>query len=679
MVLRSLVLVYLGLLATLAAAADVPTWRKHTHGDLVAETTAVAPGQSATVGLRISLADKWHTYWINPGDSGTPIRLSFDNGAGVRVTRVQVPMPRRFENGPLITFGYVREVLFPIELEIDSSLRPGQNAHVRVEAEWLVCEDICIPALDQYELDVPVRALAEVKPSPYFSEFQRARARVPQPRETLPRVTSDGRGTRLTFAPLPDDRDFVDYFPFKNSGVTNEAPHVSVAADGALTLALATGNVARARPERVGVLVTRLKQGGRLEAWQYGESGWTFEERRADPGATELWWMLLSAFVGGLILNLMPCVFPILSIKLLSLLKLAAANPRAVRAQNGAYVLGVLASFLSIALTLSGLRSAGHLIGWGFQLQSPLFLSVLAWLFFALSLNLLGLFEIEWLGSGFGQRLTRFDGAWGSFFTGVLAVVVASPCTAPFMGVALGFGLAQPTVILIATFVSLGLGLAFPYLIFTVKPTWIRILPKPGRWMTRVKQLMAFPLLATDLWLIWVLGQVRGPNAMVVVLAGCVVLGGSLWFARVYRRRAAVLAVLLLVTGLIYVGRDEQYAQQAAASEVWKAYSPALLESLRGKNVFVNVTADWCLTCKVNERLVFNDAEVLGDFAAHDVVMLKGDWTQRNPDLTRYLNRFARVGVPFYVMYSPRHPNGLILPELLTKGALRAAIAAEYP
>ena len=661
-----------------SAATDVSSWRKHTHGDLIAETTAVAPGQTAAVGLRLTLADRWHTYWINPGDSGTPLRLTFDNGAGVKVTRVLVPTPRRFETGPLITFGYVREVLFPIELEIAPSLRPGQTARIHVEAEWLVCEDVCIPALDHFELEVPVKTLDQVAPSPNFAEFQRWRARVPQVRAELPRQTTSARGVILSLPELPDDRDFVDYFPYRNSGVTNEAPHVTTA-DGRLALALTKSNVTRARPERVGVLVTRLKQDGRLEAWAFGESGWTIEERRGDAGSSDLWWMLLSAFFGGLILNLMPCVFPILSIKLLSLLKLAAANPRAVRAQNGAYVLGVLLSFLSIALTLSGLRSAGTLVGWGFQLQSPLFLSLLAWLFFALSLNLLGLFEIEWLGAGFGTRLTRFGGLWGSFFTGVLAVVVASPCTAPFMGVALGFGLAQPTVVLLAIFLSLGLGLAFPYLIFALVPSWIRVLPKPGRWMSRVKQVMAFPLLATDLWLIWVLGQVRGPNAMVVVLAGCVVLGAALWFSRAYRRRAAVIAVLLLGLGLAYVGRDEQYAQQAVASDVWKPFTPALLESVRGKNVFVNVTADWCLTCKVNERLVFGDADVLALFAAHDVTLIKGDWTQRNPDLTRFLNRFSRVGVPFYVMYSPRHPNGQILPELLTKSSLTSWIEGEFP
>ena len=303
----------------------------------------------------------------------------------------------------------------------------------------------------------------------------------------------------------------------------------------------------------------------------------------------------------------------------------------------------------------------------------------LIWLFFGLTLNLIGWFEIEWLGAGVGQRLTRLDGLWGSFFTGVLAVVVASPCTAPFMGVALGFGLSQPTHVLVAIFLSLGLGLALPYLAFMIQPRWMAILPRPGRWMMRVKQVMAVPLLLTDAWLVWVLGQVRGPQAMVIAGLGCAGLGLAIWWSRSRRVAGLVTAVVILSTGLIYVHRIPDDAAPVTTGDGWRAFTPALLASLRGQNVLVDLTADWCLTCKVNERLVFSDPEVRRMLVARGVILIRGDWTQRNPEITRYLGGFNRVGVPFYVLYTARHPEGVPLPELLTKGGFTAAIAREIP
>jgi thiol:disulfide interchange protein DsbD len=389
--------------------------------------------------------------------------------------------------------------------------------------------------------------------------------------------------------------------------------------------------------------------------------------------------MLVSAFLGGLILNLMPCVFPILSLKLLSLMKLTGSQSHEVRRQNFAYVAGVMVSFLLIALLLAGLRSAGNLIGWGFQLQSPVFLSILSWLFFALSLNLLGFFEIDFLNLSVGGKLTRSGGIIGSFFTGVLAVVVASPCTAPFMGVALGFGLTQSTAVLFAVFLSLGFGLAFPYLLFGILPGMIRVLPRPGKWMNTFKQVMAFPLLLTTLWLIWVLGQVRGINSVMVVLTGCLGIGFAVWFSSWRKKAAQVATALIILGGLVFIYRSEQQVKTAVESDIWQPYTESLLESLKGKNVFVNMTADWCLTCKVNERLVFNDADVMKLLQMKNMVLVKGDWTQRNEAITRFLSRFDRVGVPFYVLYSPQHPQGQILPEVLTKSSFMELIQKEYP
>lgn len=663
-----------------AAAKDFSSWRKYSQGELIGETVSLAPGSSGTIGLHVKLAKKWHTYWVNPGDSGAPLRLSFKNSSGVTVKRVLMPMPERRMAGPLISFDYSDEVLFLIEVDVASKVAVGSTADFQVDAEWLICEDVCIPAIDTLKLSVPITNLADVKPAEHFALFQKTRGLVPRVSHAKAVWGRAGGATLLTLESL-GELEVSDFFPFKNSGVTNEKAEL-VSTDP-VKLRMKTGNVPREAEERVGVLVIRRPGSKQPEYIQYGEPRWSFEQTggsSAGGGALQFLWMLFSAFIGGLILNLMPCVFPILSIKLLSILKLGKSHAREIRSQNFAYVAGVLVSFLAIALLLAGLRSAGSLVGWGFQLQSPVFLTLLCWLFFVLALNLFGVFELDFLNVGFGGKLTRIAGWWGSFFTGVLAVVVASPCTAPFMGVALGFGLTQTIPVLIAVFLSLGLGLAFPYLLVALFPGSVRALPKPGKWMTILKQVMAFPLLLTMVWLLWILMQVRGPNAVVAVLGGCVAVGFIFWLpGKTAKRFAKIAAVIVLGLGLIFIYRGEQQTQVQTGSEVWQPYSEALVEKLKGQNVFIDMTADWCLTCKVNERLVLNDSEVMALFEKKKIVLVKGDWTQRNEEITRFLARYDRVGVPFYVLYSPQHPQGLPLPEVLVKSTFIDLINKEFP
>lgn len=659
-------------------AKDFSSWTKYSSGELIPETTSLSPGSTGTIGLRIKLAPHWHTYWANPGDSGTALRLDFKNSPGLKVKQVLMPTPARFMTGPLVSFGYADEVLFLIEVDLSATAKVGGSADFEVDTEWLVCEDVCIPAFQTFKLSLPVTDLDKVQPSQHFALFQKARAQVPQERAEYPKFQSDGETVTLS---VPDwsEREFVDFFPFKNSGVTNK-PAQSEVAKNVLNLQLAKSEVPAENAERVGVVVARNTRTKQIESWQFGESGWSFSEAGGEQTAAKNpLWMMFFAFIGGLILNLMPCVFPVLSIKLLSLLKLSQSAPGEVRKQNIAYVAGVLVSFLVIALIISALRSAGTLVGWGFQLQSPVFLSLLSWLFFALSLNLLGVFEIDFLNANMGSKLTRLGGWAGSFFTGVLAVVVASPCTAPFMGVALGFGLTQSTLILFMVFLSLGLGLAFPYLLFAIFPGLIRVMPRPGAWMNTVKQVMAIPLLLTTLWLLWILGQVRGVNAVIAVLAGCVAIGVALVLTRKGRTAARVIAALVVVGGLVHVWRADQVVMTEVESSVWKPFSENLMESIKGQRIFVNMTADWCLTCKVNERLVFNDPEVMALLEKKNVVLVKGDWTRRNEEITRFLTRFDRVGVPFYVLYSPQHPQGQILPEVLTKSTFIELVQQEFP
>jgi len=672
--IRYLLLLCLASLSLSASAdKDFSSWKKFSSGEFISETTALHPGSPGTIGLLVKLAPKWHTYWVNPGDSGSALRLNFKNSDGLRVKQVHMPIPERLMTGPLISFGYSDQVLFLIEVEVDEGLRVGQTADFEAEAEWLICDEVCIPAFQTVKLSLPLRPLEEVKPSAHFELFQKTRLLIPQNKEPFPRFSPSGDKLELTVADWKD-REFVDFYPFRNSGVTNDKPQIT--STSPLKLLFAKSAVASAGADRVGVLLAK-NASGQIEAWQFGDPGRSFVDDGAAP-QQNVWWMILSAFLGGLILNLMPCVFPILSMKLLALLKLSASQTGEVRRQNLAYVAGVLVSFLLIAVLLTALRSAGTLVGWGFQLQSPVFLSLLSWLFFALALNLLGVFELDFLNTNMGNRLTRLGGMTGSFFTGVLAVVVASPCTAPFMGVALGFGLTQSTLMLLVIFLSLGLGLAFPYLLFAIFPAAIRIMPRPGRWMNVVKQVMAFPLLLTLLWLLWVLSQVRGINAVMVVLAGCLAIGFALWLSSWRKTAAKVIAGLLIVGGAVHIYRSEQRVKSVIHSDIWIPFS-AQMEELKGERVFVNMTADWCLTCKVNERLVFDDPEIMALFRAKKIVLVKGDWTQRNEEITRFLARYNRVGVPFYILYSPQHPRGLVLPEVLTKSTFKDLILKEFP
>jgi DsbC/DsbD-like thiol-disulfide interchange protein len=388
-------LTLLALFSSLAFAdKDFSSWRKFTNGELILETTALAPGSVGAAGLRVTLVEPWHTYWVNAGDSGAGVRMTFRPSDGLKVKSVQMPLPKRFTTGPLVSFAYDYEVLFPIELEVDGKVPAGRDLKLVLDAEWLVCAEVCIPAIETFELTVPVRALQDIKPGSQFKLFQKTRTHLPRTDMASPKRSESGNRVRLEFPSWKSDEfEFVDFFPFKNAGLTNAPP--AVVSEWPLILELEKSDVPPAHPKRLGLLVSRSRVTGALQAWQFGDSGWRFE---AESGATPpsqgqgLLWMLISAFLGGLILNLMPCVFPILSMKLLSVMKLSEAHPREVRAQNFAYVLGVLVSFLLIALTLSVFRSAGQMVGWGFQLQSPVFVSVLVWIFFLLTLNLVGVF-----------------------------------------------------------------------------------------------------------------------------------------------------------------------------------------------------------------------------------------------------------------------------------------------
>lgn len=656
------------------------TWRKYTAGELWAEDDGVSPGQKITIGFHIKMEKHWHAYWVNPGDSGAPVKLSLSgrsSGGAIDLLSgpIEFPIPERLQTGPITSFIYRNDVLYLADVIVPDSLRAGDHLDLHLDAEWLVCADVCIPAFDKFDLSLPVKKAADVKPSAHAEDFLTWRGRLPRLMKQPPQEKRDGKTATYTFSKPSDFArfHFKDFFPLRGSQLSNARPELVSQTNGAIQLRQPIRAVGDRRADLVGLLL--ITDGKSTVGLQWGDPSYGFLKKEvgetATPkalGSVSLIWILLSAFLGGLILNLMPCVFPVLSIKLLSLVKHSGADSKKIRAENFAYTVGVVFSFLLIGIALSVLRGAGSFVGWGFQLQSGVFVLILAWLFFLLSLQLLGYFELTWLNPNMGGRLTKQKGWMGAFFTGVLAVVVASPCTAPFMGAALGFALAQSLSVLLLVFLLMGLGLAFPYLLFGLFPSWSRILPKPGRWMQTFKEIMAFPLLLTCVWLVWLLAQLKGDMAVALALSGMIAWVFVLWL-RSNKIVSTVLSVILLLGGFKILHNLPDVSQKIATSSSalqWEPFRESQAVWDGSRPVFVDFTADWCLTCKVNERLVFDRSDVIQFLKDHGVRLLKGDWTKQDPAITRYLTAHQRVGVPFYIVFGPGAPNGKILPEVLT-------------
>jgi thiol:disulfide interchange protein DsbD len=660
-----------------AFATEYASWRSYSSAKLFADEDSVAPGQKTTLGFDVQLAKGWHTYWINPGDSGTVVRLELKAEADGRnfdllTGPLLFPIPERLTSGPITSFVYHNEVMFLADLVMPDSLPIGSKLKIHIEAEWLVCEAVCIPAFDSFDLVLPVKNKNDVKPSPQSEKFELWRSRLPEMK-----VTGLEEHRNETHAELalgkPDGNIYVDFFPLRGSQLANERPKVLSESPTQVKLALELRKTGVRRQDLFGLMLT--KNGSQIKALQWGEPSYGFIVAAAKPSVVEsgatlatIIGILISAFLGGLILNLMPCVFPILSMKLLSIVKQAGQHSRDVRAQNFAYVAGVVLSFLFIGVLLAFLRGAGQAIGWGFQLQSPFFVLGLIWLFFLLAVQMFGYFELTWINPNWGGQAARQKGMLGSFFTGVLAVVVASPCTAPFMGAALGFALSQNVIVLLSVFIVMGLGLAFPYLVFALFPAWVRILPRPGSWMNTLKELMAFPLLLTCVWLTWLLAQVKGNLSVGLALTGIVGLFFALWLGHKHRWLTRALIAFIFICGFSTLAYfPESVGTTASMSELeWKPFSKAEIERVDDQTVFLDFTADWCLSCKLNEHLVFDNLEVINLIKQNHVKLLKGDWTRQDPNITQFLNNYRRVGVPFYIAFGPGAPEGKIFPEILT-------------
>ena len=682
-----LVLTFTVLIVTLSAgrvvAAPARAEAPKVAVELVSAQASIAPGQTFWIGLRQQIAPGWHTYWTNPGDSGEPPQIQWTLPAGFTAGAIAWPYPERIPAGLAMTYGYSREVTLPIPVTAPADLQVGGRVTLAGRASWLVCETECIPEEAPVSLTLPVAAAPSAPHPTGAALIERARRAVPSPSPWPASFTAAPETVTLTIAArgLAPERVAEAYFyPARWGAIDQAAPQVTRVDASGVTIEVARGPLpeATAAPiDGVLVLTERLDQGTVHQAFTVRAAPGT-----AAPGVS-VWQAIVLALAGGLVLNLMPCVLPVLSVKALGLVQHASASPSAMRWHGAAYTGGVLASFAVVAGTLIALRAAGDRIGWGFQLQSPLFVTLLAYLIFAMALALSGVLAIGARFAGTGQALAARPGYAGSFFTGALAAVAATPCTAPFMGVAVGFAVTQPWPTALVVFEALALGLALPYLLLTLIPAWRRFLPRPGAWMARLEQALAFPLYATVAWLVWVLSQQAGPTGVGAALAGLVLIALAAWLytasreARATWRRVATGAVAALVAAAIAVGPLSAASTATPARSAGdEAFSPRRLAELRGqgKPVFVNVTAAWCITCLVNERVALRSAAVTEAFTRKGVVVLKADWTNRDPSITEVLGAFGRSGVPLYLLYPAAAGDPAVLPQILSEGAVIEAV-----
>jgi thiol:disulfide interchange protein DsbD len=612
--------------------------------------------------------------------------------------------PHRFELPPLVNYGYAKHAVHLVEVTAPKDLKLGRTVLLQAKASWLVCSDVCVPEDANLQLNLPVSATAAADPAD-AAIFAAARSDLPTPEPASSSARLQNGQLVITlgkmWGPALSQIESLAFYPYDVGSIEYGAPQALTRSNGTLELAVKAGYQPPHGGTVRGVLLATETSGGNSVAVPM-EIAATFNGGAGPPAgastppaaAPALPSLILLAILGGLILNLMPCVFPVLSIKAIGLVEQAKKHPAAVRAKGLVFAAGVVSSMLSLAVILLALRAGGEQIGWGFQLQSPLFVTLMVYLLLAVGLNLSGVFEIGGGLAGVGDGLTRGDGYRASFFTGVLTTLVATPCTAPFMAAAVGAALTQSPLVALVIFASLGVGLSLPYLLLSFAPWMRRALPKPGAWMDTLKQVFAFPMYASAAWLLWVLAQQTSSLGLGAALAGAILISLAAWAyqkskfsglgGRVTAIVTAIAAVLLAVllplrvAGVVAASTGSAAASTPAA-DAWQPYDAARVAEINaaGRPLLVNFTASWCLTCLVNERNAFADSAVQGVFREKGVTLMKGDWTNRDPAITKALSSFGRAGVPLYVVYNakPGSSEPLVLPQLLTANIVHDAFA----
>jgi thiol:disulfide interchange protein/DsbC/DsbD-like thiol-disulfide interchange protein len=727
--------------AASVAGAD-PVTVGNVTAELVSETSSIRPGSTFTVGISLRPAPDWHTYWKNPGDSGLATSVEWKLPAGMKAGELEWPHPVRLGESPFVTFGYEGETLLIANIEAPAALAAGSRAELVAVTRWLACrDDACVPGRAELELSLPVAAAEPSPNAKWAAAFDSARALVPRAADGWSATTSDGKDAvriEVSAPPGTSVRDGIQVYATSPRILDASVLPIVRAKGSKLEIEIPKDNPTVALPDALGLVLVDEKGWGPgggaallVSARRSGASGAATagdamaapapvpappsSESAAAPrkvaatsaappaGDVTFWAALGLAFLGGLVLNLMPCVFPVLSLKILGFVHVAHHDAKVVRRHGYAFAAGVLASFWVLAGALLALRAAGGAFGWGFQLQEPLFVAAMAALLLAMSLNLLGVFEF---GSALSGAVGRFDsesGYRGSFLSGALATVLATPCSAPFMGTAIGYALVQPPSYSLAVFTMLGAGMASPYLVLACAPMLMRRLPRPGTWMETFRVAMAFPLLATVAWLVWVFGQQTGNDGVLSLLMALLLGSFAAWLyghfasrepaggsgpggsgARGFTRALGFVSLACAVYLAVGAARPEatrgiSTAVASVDGVTWHVWDPAEISRHRdeGRAVLVDFTADWCLSCKVNERVALSGEEFADTMRQASAVAMKADWTRSDPRITDALSGFGRSGVPLYVVY-PSDParEPIVLPQILTPSLVREAILA---
>jgi thiol:disulfide interchange protein DsbD len=692
--MRRFLLVF-SFIATLAAALPAQTPPSaadvaHLHVQLVLPQSDLYPGGQNRAGLYFKLEPGWHVYWQNAGDSGQPPSVRWTLPDGLTASPLQFPAPARLPLGPFMDFGYENEVVFPFSFDVAQSARPGP-AMLDAKVSWLVCREVCIPGKAELGMRVQLAASAPAAVTTSSADetlWKRGMDSLPKPLPAADKAVFQPTPTGFRLGIQTGRREMqAAFFPSDQEILDNPSPQMLTPTAKGLILDLKKSTDLTANPTQLkGVLEL---PGGR----NYEVSAVPGTVASAIPPVSFLALVRVVglAFLGGLILNLMPCVFPVLFLKGLALVNSGGEEKHKLRTHGLVYTSGILVSFWVLVAALLALRAAGSKLGWGFQFQSPIFLALMASLLFFLGLSLAGQFEIGLTLTSAGGSLAAKQGYTGSFFTGVLAVVVATPCTAPFMGAAIGYALSASPVVTFAVFTALALGLAAPYLALTLQPAWTRALPRPGVWMDVLKQAVSVPIFVTVIWLAWVLSNAYGAAVLAALLSGFLLLAIAGWFLGRWpaRRISTAVAAFFVLAVIGLAAYSPKLAEEPAATSApsgsatsapagtWQRWSADAVgrDQAQGRPVFVDFTASWCLSCQVNERVALRQPQVAQAFQAANVALLKADWTQHDDAITQTLTALGRDGVPAYALYAPGNSDPELLPEVLTPGIVIDALS----
>jgi thiol:disulfide interchange protein/DsbC/DsbD-like thiol-disulfide interchange protein len=684
-----------------AATAQLP--EKHAEPSLIAERAAVSPGDTFLGALRLKLDDTWHVYWKNPGDSGLPPQAKWSLPEGVAAGDFKWPAPEAIQIATLMNYGYEHELVLPAEFTIPATAKPGDTITLGGKFDWLICQEVCVPEAAELSIALPVEAAPRIDQQASDAIFASI-ASAPVPLAGGAVVERTKAGFRLAavdpdLAEAAKSAKSIRFFP-EGQQINNIGKQPVRRGDAGVSLELEASEYAAAGDQSLPGIIVIAGGDDKLRSWEAPAKPGTIPQGVADSqvkaaanasgGAAEAFTItglllaLGAGFVGGMVLNLMPCVLPVLAVKAAGLAA-TAHNPKESRAHGLAYLGGVLVCFAALGGVVVALQAAGQFAGFGFQLQYAPVVAFFTLGIFALGLNLLGVFEVGGSLMGMGSNLADKGGSTGAFFSGVLAAFVGAPCIGPFMAGAAGWALQQNAAVVITMFLAIGLGLAAPFVLLSFTPAVAKIIPRPGRWMATLRQVLAFPMFLTMLWLLWTLAGQTGSDGVLVVLAGAILLGFGIWLATRIGSSLpgkiiaglvilfAFLAPSIATAGIKAPPSGEGSLAAEVGAEPWSEARVAELRA-EGRVIFVDFTARWCVTCQVNKRIAIDSDKARKAFADHNVAFLVADWTNQDSVIAKALAEHGRAGVPLYLVYPASGGDPVVLPQVLTPGLVAKAV-----